>query len=143
MKKLIALLFLVAFTATSFAQRFGTSKNQDNTGRVLTYALVTTADVAGADTIKLNLNAFETFVKPSSVVDSLTYSFSSVSNAKLGDRVEFLFINSSGSGHKIKFVNNVQVGSSGASITLTSSKRANISFVFDGVYWVEEKRLVQ
>lgn len=52
MKKLFSILFLLAFTFSVSAQitapRFGTTKSQDNTGRVLTYAVVTTTDVTAA-----------------------------------------------------------------------------------------------
>lgn len=140
----IGLLISCAF-AQSTTPRFGTTKNQDNTGRILTYKFVSTADATGADTVKLVPSAWETLIIPSATIkDSLSYSLSSITNCYAGDIMICSFTNSSGSGHKIKFVgSNWQFGSSGSSITLTASKRANITFAFDGAAWVEISRIVQ
>jgi hypothetical protein len=148
----ITLVFLVlsivsigASVAQSTTPRFGTTKNQDNTGKVVTYKFVSTADATGADTVKLVPSAFHTVIIPSSTIkDSLSYSLSSLASSYAGDEIQFSFTNSSGSGHKIKFVGSGwQCSSSGTSITLTTAKRATIKFVFDGAAWVETGRVVQ
>jgi hypothetical protein len=149
MKNFLIIFSLCLLSAISFAQvttpRFGVGKNQDNSGNVLTWNLVSTADVAGADTIYLTPSAYSTIVQPiNSILDSLSYSLKSLGKSYLGDRIEFSFINSSGSGHKIKFVGTGwQFSSTGSSISLTTAKRANISFRFDGVAWVETGRVTQ
>jgi hypothetical protein len=150
MKKFLSvIIFMLAFSCGLFAQsttpRFGIVKNDDNTGRVLTYKFVSTVDATGADTIKLNPSAFETLVVPSATIkDSLSYAINSLTSSYVGDVMVFNFTNSSGSGHKIKFVGTGwQFSSSGSSIALTTVKRAAITFRFDGVAWVETGRMVQ
>lgn len=150
MKKYIFLILSIGFLASgvlaqSTTPRFGTTKNQDNTGRVLTYKFVSTADATGADTVKLAPSAWETVVIPSATIkDSLSYSLTSLTNCSAGDAIVFMFTNSSGSGHKVKFVGSGwQFSSSGSSITLTTAKRATIKFIFDGAAWVETGRVVQ
>lgn len=149
MKKLLIFLLLSAFAcivnAQSLTPRFGNTPNQDNTGRSLNYKFNNTAERAGADTVKLIPSSFETYVIPTgTITDSISYQIKSSTSAYAGDRITFIVVNSSGSGHKLKFVGSAwQVSSSGASITLTTAKRATIEFVFDGVYWLETKRVVQ
>lgn len=164
MKKIFSLSFLVALVAilassfatpavlpstspvkvdTAIIPRWGTGANNDNTGRVLTWRYLLATDAAGADTVKLAPRAFSTTIQYSAV-DSLAFSLSSLTQCYIGDELQVLITNSSGSGHLVKFVGTGwQFGSSGASITLTASKRANIAFVYDGIYWVEQSRLVQ
>jgi hypothetical protein len=149
MKKFLSIVFMLGFLTSVFAQstkpRFGIAKNDDNTGRVITYKFVNTAEVIGSDTVKLLPSAFLTIVAPSTTItDSISYSLKTLGTSYIGDRIEFSFINSAGSGHKIKFIGTGwQFGSSGASIALTTAKRANITFRFDGAQWVETGRLVQ
>lgn len=128
---------------TTIIPRWGTGVNQDNTGRILTYRYLLATDATGADTVKLAPRAFSTIIQYSAV-DSLSFSLSNVTQCYIGDELQVLVTNSSGSGHLVKFVGTGwQFGSSGASITLTASKRANIAFIYDGIYWVEQSRLVQ
>jgi hypothetical protein len=149
MKNFLSIVFMLAFSIGLFAQstnpRFGIVKNDDNTGRVLTYKFVSTVDATGADTIKLNPSAFETLIIPSATIkDSVSYSLNSLTSSYAGDVIVCNFTNSSGSGHKVKFVGSGwQFSSSGSSITLTTVKRAVISFRFDGTAWVETGRMVQ
>lgn len=147
MKKLLLFASFLVFATVSFAQnttpRFGNAKNQDNTGRVATWRYITPTDAAGADTVKLLPHSYTTIVQYTAA-DSLAFNVTSLANCYVGDELQFLVTNVSGSGHQVKFVgSNWQVGSGGASITLTASKRANINFIFDGTYWVETSRLVQ
>lgn len=146
MKNILTLLVLTAFALCAKAQsstpRFGTTPNQDNTGRSLTYKYITKTDATGADTLRITTNAYVTIVK-ATVVDSLAFA-PILTKAYAGDKLEFLITNSAGSGHLAKFVGaNWQVGTGGASLALTASKRATISFEFDGTYWVERCRTVQ
>lgn len=156
MKKLFALLFLVAFTFTVSAQitapRFGTTKNADNTGRGLTYAVVTTTDVTSAtlDTILLAPNAFETLVcmKTGTVMtnltDSVCYKFSSTTgNYKLGDKVTFVISKGTGAG-KIKFGGSQYVlSTASAAVALAANKSLIMTFRWNGSKWIEQSRTVQ
>jgi hypothetical protein len=147
MKKVLQLILAIAFVLPAVAQhttpRFGTVAGDDNTGRILTYRYATVTDAAGADTVKLAPRAWTTIIQYTAT-DSLAFSVPTLTNSYVGDEITVLVTNSSGSGHLVKFVgSNWQVGSGGASLALTASKRANITFVFDGVTWVEQSRLVQ
>lgn len=156
MKKLFALLFLVAFTFTVSAQitapRFGTTKNSDNTGRGLTYAVVTTTDVTSAtlDTILLAPNAFETLIcmKTGTVMtnlaDSVCYKFSSTTgNYKLGDVATFMISKGTGAG-KIKFGGSQYIlSTASAAVALAANKSLIMRFRWNGAKWIEESRVVQ
>ena len=143
MKKLFSFLVIFAITLTavnaqSTAPRFGTAKNQDNTGRVLTYNLVSVTDAAGADSVTITPNAWETIYKVAAL-DSLTFKSPTVSRSYYGDIVT-LFITGT-SGDKIKFTGSNWVSQGTA--TLSSGLKAIIRFRFDGAKWVEESRVVQ
>lgn len=155
MKNLI-LLFLLAFTFTVSAQttapRFGTTKNADNTGRGLTYAVVTTTDVTSAtlDTIVLAPNAFETLVcmKTGTVMtnlaDSVCYKFATNNaNYKLGDKVTIMVSKGTGAG-KIKFGGSVYIlSTASAAVALAANKSLIMRFVWNGSKWIEVARVVQ
>lgn len=143
----LGILALALSVSTAFAQntvpRFGITTNQDNTGRVMTWKYLKPTDAAGADTVKLYPRAYTTLIQYSAV-DSLSFNVTNLTGSYVGDELQFIVTNASGSGHLVKFVgSNWQVGSGGAAITLTASKRANINFIFDGVFWVETSRVVQ
>lgn len=143
MKKLFALVivcaaFVASATAQSTSPRFGTAKNQDNTGRALNYKLITVTDAAGADSATLVTNAWETVVKVAAL-DSITFKSPVVTNAYYGDNL--VLIISGTSGDLVKFT-----GSNWASAgtaTLSSGAVAIIRFRFNGTKWVEESRVVQ
>lgn len=149
-KILVALLtpLILAITAGSaVAQntvpRFGITAKDDNTGRMMTWKYLKLTDATGADTAKLHPRAYTTILQYSAV-DSLAFSVVSLADSYVGDEIQIIVTNAAGSGHQVKFVgSNWQVGSGGAAIALTASKRANINFIFDGVAWVETSRLVQ
>ena len=156
MKKLFSILFLLAFTFSVSAQitapRFGTTKSQDNTGRVLTYAVVTTTDVTAAtlDTIVLTPNAFETLVcmKTGTVMtdlaDSVCYKFSSTNTTyKLGDQVVITVSKGTGAG-KIKFGGSQYIlSTASAAVALAANKSLIMRFRWNGSKWIEEARVVQ
>jgi hypothetical protein len=142
MKNLIALFaFIFAFVAVnaqSTSPRFGTAKNTDNTGRVLTYKLVSVTDAAGADSVTVAPNAWETLYKVAAL-DSITFKSPTVTNSYYGDRVVLMV--SGTSGDKVKFTGtNWQ---SAGTATLSSGLVAVITFRFNGTKWIEESRVVQ
>lgn len=127
--------------AQSTTPRYGITTSADNTGRVLTYGWNATADHAGTDTIKFTPAAWETIVRPGTLVDSVAYKITSVKNSYAGDRMTFIVTAPSGGG-VFKFVgSNIKTGSSGARISMAANTRATISFIFDGAYWVELHRV--
>lgn len=154
MKNLV-LLFLLAFTFTVSAQtspRFGTTKNTDNTGRGLTYAVVTTTDVTAAtiDTIVLSPNAYETLVcmKTGTVMtnlsDSVVYKFSSTTgNYRLGDKVTIMLSKGTGAGN-VKFGGSKYILSTAVNyVALAANKSVIMVFVWNGTKWIERSKVVQ
>jgi len=140
---ILAIFAVFVSNAQTVTPRGGTGANNDNTYRALTLKYVVATDAAANDTTKLNLNAYNTLVKLSPLTDSTNFNFTPITRCYFGDQVTFLIKNSS-TGTKVKFVgSNVQVGSGTATLTVTASKRAVISFVFDGTTWVEAYRIVQ
>lgn len=137
----------VLITATSYGQfttpRYGIAKNQDNTGRVLNYNFVSTADAAGADTVKLSPNAWTTIIRPSAalrVSDSIQYQIASTAYSHVGDNIQCLFLAGAGT-CKVKFIGtNWKAGSGTTTLSMSSGTRATITFVFDGSYWIEVSR---
>lgn len=152
MKKISFLLICLSMSLAIFAQhttpRTGTGPNNDNTYRALTFDYKAVTDAVGLDTSKLNLNAYHTQVVIASLVDSVAFNFTSVTNCYLGDEVEITIKNSAG-GTAVKWAGtHVQTattttGGAVGTLYLTASKRANITFVFDGVTWVERSRMAQ
>ncbi len=142
MKKLFALIAFVFAVAVVNAQstspRFGTAKNQDNTGRVLTYTYNTWTDAQGADSTAITPNAYQSYYRVA-LVDSFTVKNPVVTRSYAGDRITI--IASGASGKFLKFTGSNWI--SGGTATLSSGGRAVISFVFDGAKWVEAGRVVQ
>lgn len=144
--KMKKILFLMAFmvslvtiaSAQSTSPRFGTAKNQDNTGRVLTYNLVSVTDAAGADSVTLVPSAWETVVKVAAL-DSITFKSPTVTKCYYGDNLTIMV--SGTSGDLIKFTGSNWV--SAGTATLSSGAVAIIRFRFNGSKWVEESRVVQ
>lgn len=142
MKNIFALFIaLVAFTAVnaqSTSPRFGTTKNSDNTGRVLTYKLVSVTDAAGADSVTIAPNAWETIYKVAAL-DSITFKSPVVTNSYYGDQVTLQITGTSGDLIKFTGSNWVSTGTA----TLSSGLNAIITFRFNGTKWVEQSRVVQ
>jgi len=140
MKKILFVLFVicsVAASAQSTTPRGGVGANNDNTFRALTFKFYSASDASGADSVKLNLNAYNSHIAVS-LIDSLVVSFPSVAKCYVGDLVKFTVIGTT-SGNKLKFSgSNAVVASS--SIAVSSGLRANICFIFDGAKWVELSR---
>jgi hypothetical protein len=141
MKKLFSFLFVlfafVAVNAQSTSPRFGTAKNQDNTGRALNYSLVSVTDAAGADSVVAKPNAWETVYKVAAV-DSITFKQPVVTNSYYGDQITIMVTGTSG--NKVKFTGTNWV--SAGTATLSSGLNATISFRFNGTKWVEQSRVV-
>jgi len=145
MKRIFLAILFVAISGFVIAQnttpRFG-SLPKDNTGRTLTYGYnIKGTDAAGVDTIQFTPSAYETIVT-GIIKDTVNYKIRSLVNSFCGDKLTFLLTNSSGSDHKVYFIGSGFETSSGT-ISLTSSKYATITFMFNGVAWVELNRMVQ
>lgn len=135
---LIAMLSVTVVSAQSTSPRFGTAKNQDNTGRVLTYKLANVTDAAGADSVTLAPSAWETLVKVSAL-DSITFKNPVVTQSYYGDKLVFIVTGTSGDKVKWTGANWVATGAA----TLSTGVSAVITFRFNGSKWVESDRTVQ
>lgn len=156
MKKIILITVLGLFASCAMAQitepRFGTAKRDDNTGRVLNYAVITTTDVTAAtlDTILITPNAYETLVcmktgtAITNLADSVCYKFSSkTATYKLGDRVTFTVSKGTGAG-KIKFGGSQFIlSTASAALLLPANKSLIVSFRWNGSKWIECERTIQ
>jgi len=143
MKKLFAIIFLLSLSIAMFAQstspKFGTLKNQDNTGRILNYKLVALTDATGNDSIAVKPNAYTTIYNIT-LKDSLTLKQPVVTNCNLGDKIEILLSAPSGTPFLKLYGTNWKAT---YKATLSTGLRGVIELVFDGAKWVEEGRNIQ
>lgn len=148
MKKIIflfaALILSVAgANAQSTTPRFGTTKNSDNTGRVLTYKLVTTNDAAGNDTISVTPNAWETIIRPSSNITDSVNIKAVLTNCQLGDYLTVIINKGSGAG-AVRFPSAYFITPLATQrYTIAASKTNIFRFQFNGVKFIEIGKTVQ
>ncbi len=143
MKKLFSLLAIaMLFSVTIFAQstlpRWGGGPPQnDNTGRILTYAVITVTTTSATAVSYQKPNAFESVIIVGTLKHALTDSLS-ITNAFVGDRVTFIFTaDTLTAGRVVTFGTHVK---SAGTLTVPVSKKASASFIFDGVAWIEKGR---
>lgn len=134
---LIAIIAIVSVNAQSTSPRWGSAKNEDNTGAVLTWKYTTVSDAIGADSVIIAPNAY-TSVYKFTVVDSIYFKTPVLKNSYLGDNISLIATGSTGG--KIKFASTNLVTSGTA--TLSSGGKAVIKFIFDGAKWIESDRSV-
>jgi len=142
MKKFLLLSALFAFSLCMNAQittpRFGTTKNKDNTGRVLTYKYESVTYTA-TDTVVAN--AYETIWKMGTLTGAQTLR-ATVTNCHVGDKLEIMFTcDTLTAGRVVTFSTGFVVSAS--TLTVDASQKATISFIFDGVAWIETARAKQ
>ena len=139
----IALVACLLFATAGFSQsttpRYGTTPNQDNTGRILTFRFVTLTDAAGADSVVARPRDYETTYRVT-LVDSFTFKQPVITSCYAGDYVTIIASAASGT-PKLKFIGSNWI--TAGSATLSTGLRAVIRLVFDGSKWVEVSRVVQ
>lgn len=138
---LAALLIVSIVSAQSTSPRWGSGPpTNDNTGRVLTYSYGRTLITSSATAVLYQKpNAFVTILKIDSLRHALTDSLS-ITNAYVGDQVEFVFAaDSLVAGRVVTFGNHIK---SAGTLTVTKNKKATACFIFDGVAWVEIRRAI-
>lgn len=136
MKKFITLSFaLLMFVLNSDAQRFGTTKGRDNTGRVLTYAVLAPAYSA---TVTVAPSNYQTIIKPATLTGACTIN-ATETNSKYCDIIRFIFT-SDATGRVVTFGTNFV---SAGTLTLVASKQATATFIYDGANYVELSRAIQ
>lgn len=115
--------------------RFGTTSNEDNTGRVLTLGYQTPVYAA---TLSLVANASKTFVQPATLTGVMTIN-AVVTKCQQFDELVLILKSDTTSRVVTLGTNFVTAGTIAPAI----SKQATISFVFDGVKWIEICRALQ
>lgn len=135
MKKFISLLILAfAFTVGVSAQattpRFGTSKNSDNTGRVLTYGY---SAISYDDTVTVAPNAYETIYKYTTLTGNCII-YATETKCRVGDKVYFLFNLASGGARTVTFGTGFTAS---ATMVVDSAQAASVTFMYNGSNFIE------
>lgn len=147
MKKLIFAFTLslsfMCVNAQLTSPRFGTKKNEDNTGRVLNYDYKIINDVAGYDTIKLAPKAWLTIYQVNTIDScNLVIPVANTAGSRLGDEI-LIMGKGDGAIQNIHFYQvspvNYLFAKSAATLTMPNG-RGFIRFVFDGLAWWEQYR---
>lgn len=138
MKKLFAIISLalcVSVSAQSTSPRFGTTKNNDNTGRVITYGWqAPTVTATTVITPNKSVNYYSMPTLTLSPVINFTVSASSA-----GDELTIL-TSASAATRTITLAGNVK---SAGTYTLGSGKTGSLHFVFNGANYVEVSRFAE
>ena len=134
-----ALLVASSAMSQSTSPRFATTKNGDNTGRVLTYGYVNLTDAAGADSVVLNPRFYQSYYQIV-LLDSFTLKQPTLTSSYAGDHITIICTAASGTPF-LKFSGSNWVTTGKA--TLSTNLRAVIDLIFDGSKWVEQNRVVQ
>ena len=126
----------------STASRFASAQvpNQDNTGRVATFDV---QQPAFAATLNITPTQYDTLVVPGTLTGAMTINIgvgSSTTAPYVGDTIQLLFKNSSGSTQTVTLGTGVSV--SAATLAIPTGKKGAIYLVFDGATWVETGRAV-
>lgn len=143
MKKFITFLALTfVFSGCVFAQfttpRFSTTPNGNNTGSGLTYKYST---VTFTSPYAVPSNAYETIVKMGTLTAAQTLT-ATVTSCHVGDKLEIIFTaDTLTAGRVVTFSTGFIVSAS--TLTVDASQKATISFIFDGVAWIETARAKQ
>lgn len=131
----ITLLFSLVLITSASAQRFGTTAGNDNTGRVITYDWKTPTYTS---TVTVAANASVTMIMPAAFSGTVTPVVNAnVTNCKKGDKLEYIFTGATGVAATITFNTNFK---STGTLAVTGAKYSTISFIFNGTYWIEERR---
>lgn len=116
-------------SAQSTTPRFGTTGNQDNTGRTLTYAYQ--APTFSTPQV-IACNAYETTIKMGTLTGAQTLT-ANVTACHVGDKLNLL-LTDDGNGRTVSFSTGF---TSGGNVTMTAGAKACIYFVFNGAGWFQ------
>lgn len=130
------MMAFVAAEAQSTSPRFGTKKNEDNTYRVLTAGYFIPAQTA---TITLTPARFNNIIALPSMTLSPVVNFTNTA-AYVGDNVTIIS-GASAATRTVTLGGNVVTTAS--TYTIGSGKQAVITFIFDGVNYLEKSRSIQ
>lgn len=134
---LIAVAFITCLSAQSTLPRYGTKKNEDNTGRVLNYGFLTPIPTA---TMNFAPNYYSTLVTVSSLTLSPTYSFVAT-NGYAADNLTI--VTSATSQQTVTLAGAVTVTGAASTYTIGAGKTSIINFLFSGGKYIELDRAIQ
>lgn len=137
MKKILTLMFAVCAIAMATQTAEAQVRNVRNV-----YSFAKT-DSSGADTITFTPANYETIIFHT-LTDSVHYNIKSTGQCVKGDKVQFVITNTSGTG-KFNTIPASGFETTGADSTMqiTSSKRATISFIYDGSKFIQTSIIKQ
>lgn len=139
---LLMLSFSISMTAQSTSPRYGITKNQDNTGRVLTYGATTITPTSTMVTVSsVANNKYYNYVTVASTSISPTFT-ANVTGAYLADKLDLL-IKADATGTRTITLSTNFIANAATTQTLAASKQAVFRFVFDGAKYVEVARSIQ
>lgn len=146
MKKFLSIIAIILITTVVNAQSVlprwgGGPPTNDNTGRILTYSFGKTVITSSSTAILYHKpNAFQTFIITDSLRHAITDS-SSINNAYAGDQLILRYSSDSlAAGRVVTFGNHMI---SAGTLTVDKNQKACITFIFDGVAWIETGRAKQ
>lgn len=112
-----------------------TARNEDNTGRVVTNEYQA---IAYAASVALKLQSANTVCKFAQLTGAMTIT-AETTRPQIGDELTLLF-NADGTARTVTF--STGLSPSAATLVVAISKQASITFMFDGVSWVETGRAI-
>lgn len=130
---ILALSFLGSLAAQATTPRFGTSRNSDNTGRVLTYGYDA---ISYDDTVTVAPNAFETIYKYTTLTGNCII-YATETKCRVGDKVFFLFNLASGGARTVTFGTGFTAS---ATMVVDSAQAASVTFMYNGSNFIEVGR---
>lgn len=138
MKKLLLAFALTTILAScaiaqSTVPRFGITKNNDNTGRVLTYGYLAPTQSA---TMVITPGKYDNLYALNTLTLSPVIQFTATAGY-LGDRVTIIAL-ASGATRTITMQGSVLYSAS--TFTIADGKKSTIQFIFDGAKYVETAR---
>jgi hypothetical protein len=143
MKKILLIAMIGLFASCAIAQtvtpRFGIKKNDDNTGRVLTWTTNTITPTSTLVTIAPN--AYNSLITIASTSISPTFT-SSLKRSFLDDRVNLLVTPNSTGTRTLTFGTGAFIGTANT-MTVAANKQALVTWIFDGAKYMEVSRSVQ
>jgi hypothetical protein len=121
--------------STTARYPLATKPNEDNTGNIVTNQY---QNPAYAASIALKLNAARTVVKVAQLTGALSIT-AETSRPQIGDELTLLF-NADATARTVTF--STGFSPSASTLVVAISKQATITFMFDGVSWVETGRAI-
>lgn len=141
MKKIFSLLvilsmFCIVMDAQNSSARFSNDATYANLPQISK-----TKTLASTDTV--TPSAFVTYYSFSQLTAAKTLAVT-ISKSRLWDKLVLEFnCDTLTAGRVVTFSTNFITTSSGGTITVKKSKKALVSFIFDGTAWIEQSRTVQ